>query len=77
MNYQKEESRMKRIFSRVLCWVLNRHTEQYMKENGGKFHQFYSVNGGGRQCKCPKCGFTVILNNDSKIVKANKKTFNK
>ena len=68
---------MKRVFSRVLCWVLNRHTEQYMKENGGKFHQFYSVSGGGRQCKCSKCGFTVILNNKSKIVKANKKTLNK
>lgn len=56
---------MKNIFKRIICWFCNRHTEEYLKENGGKFHQFYHVSGGGKKCTCPKCGYSVIILNSS------------
>ena len=53
--------KIKRFFSRVICFILRRHTCEFMKSHGGSFHQFYSVNGGGRQCVCPHCDKNVII----------------
>ena len=52
---------MKTLWNRLVCFLLNRHTEEYMKAHGGKIHNFYGVNGSGKMCTCPKCGKYLLF----------------
>ena len=53
---------MKTLVNRFFCWLLKRHTIEYMKANGGTIHNFYGVRGAGKMCTCPRCGkFVVVL----------------
>ena len=61
---------MKNIFARLICWLLKRHTIEYMKNHGASVHNFYGVNGPGRMCTCPKCGKSVIVYSKRHYVKS-------
>jgi hypothetical protein len=54
---------MKKPFSRFVCWMLKRHTIEFIKKYGGKIHNFYGINGAGRMCTCPRCGKSFIVYN--------------